>query len=132
MSMFEIASKKKFRFVTPKGHVSVEDLWDLPLTSTVGKANLDDIAKDLDGQLNTTRVKSFVHEETEDPSSDIRTMFDIVLHIIAFKVAERNAESKERAKRAEKQRLLEALARSEDKAIESKTPAEIRAMIDAL
>jgi len=45
MEMFAFATKKKIRFETSKGLLSVEDLWDLPLTSDNGRPNLDDIAK---------------------------------------------------------------------------------------
>ena len=48
MNIFEMATRKKIRFNSPQGDLSTEDLWDLPLSSKVnGKANLDDIAKDL-------------------------------------------------------------------------------------
>lgn len=45
MSIFEQASREKVRFQTQVGQVSVEDLWELPLSSKANKPNLDDIAK---------------------------------------------------------------------------------------
>jgi hypothetical protein len=38
MNIFEQATRAKIRFSTPVGMLSVEDLWDLPLTSTQGQA----------------------------------------------------------------------------------------------
>ena len=47
MDIFEQASRLKLRFPSPLGTLSTEDLWHLPLTSTTGKANLNDIGKAL-------------------------------------------------------------------------------------
>ena len=54
--MFEKASRAKIRFETSKGSLTVEDLWDLPLTSNTGKADLDDIARGLHSQLKEHRL----------------------------------------------------------------------------
>ena len=57
---FEKASRIRLRFDTPQGSLTVEDLWQLPLTSRTGRANLDDIAKSLNRQLKETAEESFV------------------------------------------------------------------------
>ena len=49
--MFEKASRLKLRFSTSIGMLSAEDLWDLPLSSRNGTANLDDVARNLDVDL---------------------------------------------------------------------------------
>ena len=46
--IFMKATQKKLRFDSTQGLLTVEDLWDLPLTGTNKKANLDDIAIGLD------------------------------------------------------------------------------------
>jgi CHASE3 domain sensor protein len=129
--MFELAPRKKFRFATSKGLVTVEDLWDLPLTSGTGKANLDDIAKDLNKQLRSSDNVSFVNPSASaDP--DLQARFDIVKHIIDVKMAE-NKTVQEAAKKAEeKRKLLEILAKKQDQSLENMTEEEIKARIAAL
>ena len=43
--LFEKAVRTKLRFETSKGQLSLEEVCDLPLTSTTGKTNLYDIAR---------------------------------------------------------------------------------------
>ena len=43
MNIFEQATRQAFRFESPKGFLTVEDLWNLPLTNNTGRANLDGI-----------------------------------------------------------------------------------------
>ncbi len=54
MNIFENASKTKVRFETSKGEVSVEELWDLSLTS------LDSIAKVISKELKEASEESFI------------------------------------------------------------------------
>lgn len=51
INIFEQTSRLKLRFDTTKGMLTAEDLWDLPLTSDAGKANLDDVAQSLHREL---------------------------------------------------------------------------------
>jgi hypothetical protein len=123
--MFDVATRQKLRFDSPKGLLSVEDLWDLPLTSTTGRANLDEIALSLHKQLrNTADVVSFVDEQAKtDPVSQLK--FDIVKHVIETRKKE-NADALAAKNKAEtKQRLLEVLAKKRDSTLEAMSEEDL-------
>ena len=131
MNIFELASRKKFRFDTSKGQVTVEDLWDLPLTSTTNRPNLDDIAKDLYKQMKEDKEVSFVKSDAA-VSADfniVKAKFDIVKHIIDVKLAEAEAAKKAKDTKARNQRILELIAQKDDEALASKTREELLAML---
>jgi hypothetical protein len=123
--MFDVATRQKLRFDSPKGLLSVEDLWDLPLTSTTGRANLDEIALSLHKRLrNTADVVSFVDEQAKtDPVSQLK--FDIVKHVIETRKKE-NADALAAKNKAEtKQRLLEVLAKKRDSSLEAMSEEDL-------
>lgn len=129
--MFEKASRLKLRFETDKGLLTVEDLWNIPLTSTTGKVNLDDVARGLHAHLKNEINVSFVNpDKTADPVTNLK--FDIVKHVIAVRLAEANAAALERSKKEKKQHLMEIIARKEDEALSGASLEELRAMINAL
>lgn len=129
-NIFEKAVRQKLRFNSSKGLISAEDLWDLPLTSNTGKPNLDAIAIELDQELKTQNV-SFVSDVT--PRNTLTQLkFDIVKYVIDTKKAE-NAEAAAAADRkAQKQRLLEELAKRQDNKIGTMSDAELEAALAAL
>ncbi|MNE03052.1 hypothetical protein D3C80_955410 [compost metagenome] len=100
-TLFEAASRQKLRFDSKVGQLSVEDLWDLPLTSAT-KANLDQIAVDLNRQLKGTE-ESFV--STGKKNAVLELKFEIVKHIIGVRVAENQAKLDERTKAARKEQI---------------------------
>jgi hypothetical protein len=128
--MFEKASRLALRFSTPKGSLTVEDLWDLPLTSASG-ASLDNIAKGLNRQIKEATTESFV-VKTSKADAELQLKFDIVKHVIEVRLAENEVAKNAAAKKAEKAKLLEVLSRKQDAALEQKTPEEIEQMIAAL
>ncbi len=129
--MFEKASRAQLRFNSPKGLLTVEDLWLLPLTSTVGKANLDDIARGLHAELKSDNTVSFV-EPTK--TADVRTQlaFDITKHIIGVRLAENAKAAEAAANKEKKQKLLDILARKQDDALSALSIDDLRAQIAAL
>jgi hypothetical protein len=128
--MFEKAARLKLRFETCQGCLSAEDLWDLPLTSNRGRANLDEIAIALHGQLQRSSV-SFVNDD-DKPNELIQLRFDVVKHVIDVRKAENKAAADAHAKAEQKQKLLGILARKQDEELEGKTREELEAMIAAL
>lgn len=129
MNIFEQASRQGFRFATPKGHLTVEDLWNLPLTSA-NRVNLDDIAKDLQEQLNNTAV-SFVTDTT--PVNKVyQAQFDIVIHIINTKISEAKAVEQARQVREKKQKIMAIIEQKQDAALSSASLEDLEAMLNSL
>lgn len=125
MNIFEVATRQKLRFETSKGLLSLEDLWDLPLTSATGKACLDEIALVLHKQLRATAdVVSFV-DNTAAQNPTIQLRFDLVKHVIEQRKLE-NAEAANAKARAEtKQQILAALAKKRENAVDAMTEEQL-------
>lgn len=124
MNIFEQASRKKLRFASNKGDLTVEQLWDLPLTST-NKTDLDMIARVVAHELRGVTEESFVTIKPDPRKPDLELKLEILKHIIAVKIkAQQDAASA--VEKAEKRRKLhEALAHQEDKALASMSKDEI-------
>lgn len=130
--MFEKASRLKLRFSTPQGQLSVEDLWDLPLSSNnTNRANLDDIAKGLHRLLKNDDNVSFVHKATPAESGN-QLAFDIVKHVIEVRLAEAELAEKSKANRARKQHILSLIADKQDKELGEKSVEELLALVGEL
>lgn len=129
--MFEKCSRLKVRFDTNKGQLSIEDLWDLPLTSGTGKANLDDVARELYNQLKGDSSVSFVEKDKKsDPVLQLK--FDVIKHVIDVRVAENETQRQARANAEKKQRLLAIIADKEQESVKSMSLDDLKAMVAAL
>jgi hypothetical protein len=122
--MFEEASRRKLRFESPFGRLSVEDIWDLPLDT------LDSIAVGLYQKTQNENI-SFVKPE-QKTDVDLQLRFDIVRRIIEVKLQERTEAEEKILAAQKKQRLLAILARKEDAELESSSTEELRRMINEL
>lgn len=111
-NMFERATREQFRWDSPQGFLTVEDLWYLPLTSEKeGRANLDDIARGL-------------HRKT--------VMFEIVKHIIAIKLAENEAKRMAKENAEQRQKIMAAMAAKQDQKLGDSSLEELQKMLDNL
>jgi hypothetical protein len=116
-NMFEVAIRNKFRFEF-KGLQSVESLWDLTVR------DLDTIFKGLNAQLKEVKEESLLDIKTkQDEELDIK--IEIVKYIVKTKLEEEKAKVDAKAKREEKQKLLEALDMKNNEDIKSMSKEEI-------
>lgn len=129
--MFKEASRLKLRFDSSKGQLSIEDLWDLPLVSSAGKVNLDDIARDLHSKLNNDNDVSFVIKEKKSDVI-IQLKFDIVKHIIEVRLVEDAARTLARNNSEKKQYILRLIADKQDEELKGKSLDDLKAMMDEL
>lgn len=125
--MFEQASRQAVRFDSPKGQLTTEDLWSLPLTSQTGKANLDDIARELYRQLTTESV-SFVNEPSA-PNALLQLKLDIVKHIINVRKNEAEAERTRKANADRRQQILQIINERETDDLRNKDLDELRKLV---
>ena len=132
-NLFEIATRKPLRFPSAVGQLTTEQLWQLPLTSSVnGKANLNDTAVRIDDERETLGRKSFVDTSASPRRDDLDVMLEIVKHIIATKQNENSAQLAKAARKQQRDILLDAIEQAERRVLGSKTPAQLRAELAAL
>lgn len=131
--LFEKISRLKVRFSTVRGLLSVEDLWDLPLTGSVGKPNLDDIAKGLYRLLKSKQDEGSFVEPVESVDEDHEeAAFSAVKRVIEVKVLERKAAKDALERREKKQRILSIIAQKENDALSGTSLEELRKMAEDL
>lgn len=131
MNIFEQATRAKIRFSTPVGMLSVEDLWDLPLTSTRARANLDDVARLLDAELKSTASVSFVNDVSE-VNAKTKLMFDVVIHVINTKIAEAKADKSAADVREKKQKIMAIIERKQEESLSAASIDDLQQMLASL
>lgn len=131
-NLFERASRIGLRVASSKGMLMVEDLWSIPLTSKTGALNLDEIAGELNKQLEKQPKKSFVSPDVSTADPALQLAFDVVLHIINVRVAENQQAAQAKARRDQKQQLLAIIAQKESEQLAGQSLEELRAAVAAL
>lgn len=122
--MFDKATRLKLRFESNKGLLSVEQIWDLSLTS------LNEIAKGLSRQVKAaeTDEEDFIGTKS-NVDSELQLRFDIVKHVIGVKLKERD-DSKDAAERkANNQVILELIQRKKQQELEGKSVEELEQLL---
>lgn len=128
---FELASIRKFRFTSPIGLLTVEDLWDLPLEAKrANEVTIDTVAIALHQEITSSQQLSFVKDKKVE-DVELQAKMDIVLHIIEKK--KEKAEALVKAK-ARKQRIAKfdmLIAEAEDKGLREMSVDELKALREA-
>jgi hypothetical protein len=121
INIFEYATRRKLRFTTPRGDVTVEDLWNLPLIDQ-RNPSLDQLAISLNAEIQAAGV-SFVEDKPSNP--DLSVKFEVVKHVIATKKAEQAMRVTAANRNAQAAQLQEVLARRKQAGIENMETADI-------
>ena len=123
--MYKRALKIKLRFATPKGKLTVEDLFSLNLIE------LNDLAVGLDKKLSETPRKSFI-SDIEPNTAEDELRLNILKDIIVTKIAEKNATIEAKNKAAEKAQIAEILHRKKNQELENLSIEELEAKLKSL
>ena len=115
VNIFELASREKLRFNTGRLQVTVEQLWELPLT---GANSLDTLAVELDAAIRNTAPRSFVTNSATAADKTLQLQFDIVKHVIDVRVAERKAKAEKAEKDQQQQAEADPQQREQQQATE--------------
>lgn len=130
-NLFLQATREKFRFESCKGDLSVEQLWDLPLTSRTG-FDLDTVAKAVNANLKSSNEESFVNVSNNPAVSRLQAQLEVVKAIIEVKLARAEAAKKRVEKAAERQRLMEVLHSKKDQELQGLSLEEIERRLSQL
>lgn len=123
-NIFMTATRNKYRF-TYHGSLTVEDLWDL------STKDLDNIFKSLNREVKVVNEDS-LFDTVEAQDDVLKNKISIVRYIFETKVAEARANADAMAKKKQRERIMEVLAKKQDESLESRTEEELLAMLENL
>lgn len=118
MDNYKLATRGKFRFNTPKGILSVEQLWDLSLE------DLNYLAVSLDDEYLSSGKKSFL-VKTTTKNKTAKLKFDIVLDVLNTKKDEAEAAQTAREDKAHNDKIYGLIAEKQDETLKSKSVKEL-------
>lgn len=122
--MFEIATRSKFRFPY-KGQISVEDMWELSLPA------LDSVFKTLNAQIKQIKEESLLSTKSKADET-LELQIEIVKYIVSVKLAEKEAREKATEKAAQRQRIMEIMAKKQDESLENASMEDLQKMLTEL
>lgn len=123
-NLFEIATKNKFRFQY-KGLITVEDLWDLPVTE------LDSVFKTLNSEMKKSKEESLLDTKSKEDKI-LEDKISIVKYIVSVKLQDAENRKKIRENQEKKERILQIMADRQDKAMLEASDEDLQKMLDEL
>ncbi len=129
-NLFVYATSNKLRFSSTRGELTIEQLWDLPLSSRDG-FNLDAIAIAADKAFKETEV-SFVATTKTVEHTRREAVLETVKYIISVKLAEAEAATKRVANQQKRERILRALAEKQEGKLLEMSEKELQEQLAAL
>lgn len=122
MENFKQASKEKLRFVTNKGVLSTEQLWDLSLEE------LDSLTVSLEALHKESGKKSFlVKTSVKDKTAKLK--FDVALEVLTTKLEEENALAEAKETKMHNEKIIALIAEKQDETLKGKSISQLKSML---
>jgi hypothetical protein len=133
-NIFEYATRNKLRFASPRGELSVEQLWDIPLRSRDPKDdfNLNAVAKTANKALKDISEENFVETTKTAQHTRLEMAMEVVKYVIETKLAEEEKAKKRAENKQEKEKLLGILAEKQAGKLSELSEKELQKRIAAL
>ena len=123
-NLFEIATRNRYRF-NYKGVMTVEDLWSLRVE------DLDAIFKALNRQKKTADEDSLLATKSAE-DTELANKIELVKYIVSVKLAEAADRVSAAEKKAQRDKILEIVAKKQDAKLENMDMAELEAELAKL
>ena len=128
------ALEQKWRFPSKRGPLTIEDLFDLPLSKNNG-LNLDTVAIEINKQLQEKQGSTSFVESTVEKTAEI-TKLDTMLEIVKLIIKQRQEENKAKLQAAElaskRKQLQELINQKQGEALASLPLEELQKQLDEL
>lgn len=118
------ALREHYRFPSCRGELVLEQLWDMPLTSTRG-FSLDDTARELAKDIREKGEESFVRTTANRGVALLKNKLEIVKYVIEVKISENEAQRAKLEKQEKRAKLLDALRSKEDQEISASSKEDL-------
>ncbi len=130
-NIFEFASRHKLRFLSARGALTAEQLWDVPLRSR-DDFNLNEVAKAANMGLKAATEESFVESARTALHVKLETTLEIVKYVIDAKLHEEESAKKRSENKVEREKLLAILAEKQAGKLSALSENELKKRIEAL
>lgn len=124
-SIYKDASRRKLRFATNRGNLSVDQLWDLKdkeiETLIRAQYNLIKSSKTEEEELSFLSDTEVLHEDTDE-----KLRYQILEDIYKTKKAEREAKSNELEKKRYNEHIIELIQKKQDEELASLSIEELQ------
>jgi len=131
MNLFEKATRKKLRFHTDKGILSIEDIWDLPLIHGRNGTSLDTLYKELNKERQKQDGESII-VPTLQVNTKTKLKFDLVKYIIQVKLKEREEKEKFIENQEKKEKIMSIIAAKQDESLINTDIDDLKKMLKDL
>lgn len=125
MSIFKEATKQKLRFLTGKGELSTEQLWDLPRTEL--SRSIKAVKKILQDTDNDDDLSFLDDSRASDPVNQLR--FNILKEVYIEKKAEAEKLRTAAERKANDEKILAILEEKRYGSLKEKSEEELEAML---